>query len=208
VGASTPVALPVSPKPHTPRSTPRTHLIHPTHDPPPGEEAVKRAYLNLLHSWVRPIVHDPEAERQKKLRQVSKNLHQRKLAMQRSKEEMEALQRKRDAESALQPGQKGFRRHAYIPLAAKLDYVHNPGSALGAAGGRRRGEEDEDEDGGFGAMAAVAPEPGARRGGGGGGGGGAEMNPLDRKMIERNRQKKGSTARAATVSVEGRNIGM
>ncbi|KAI8472508.1 MAG: hypothetical protein J3K34DRAFT_519697 [Monoraphidium minutum] len=174
------------------------------------EEGVKRAYRKLLHTWVEPIVHDPEREREKRERQAALGARQRRLAVERSKAEADALDRRRAADAAVQPGQKGFRRHAYIPTAAKLDYVHNPGTAAagGGGGGRRRGEEDEDNDGGFGAMAAVAAEPGqARRGGGGGGGGGAaEMNPLDRRMRENQRNKKGTAARAAKVSVEGRNI--
>lgn len=169
-----------------------------------------RQYKKLMHTWLEPIMHDPQREREKKDRQAHALARQRQLALSRVRVEQEALMKKRQAESALQPGQKGFRRHAYIPTAAKLDYVHNPSSAAAGGsggGGRRRGEEDEDNDGGFGAMAAVAHEPGQRRGGGGGGGG-PELSPLAKKMRDMQRMRKGSTARAAKVSVEGRNIAM
>ena len=188
-------------------------LPHPT-PREPGEEAIKRSYRKLLHRWVAPIVHDPEAERAKRERQAAALAAQRKLSQKASAAERASLEKRRAVDAAVQPGEKGFRKHAYIPAAAKLDYVHNPGKApagghSGQSGGRRRDDEDEDDDGGFGAMAAVAREPGARRGGGGGGGGGgADLDPLTRRMRDASRLKKNSTARAAKVSVEGRNIAM
>jgi hypothetical protein len=175
---------------------------------------LKRLYRQILHDWVSPVIHDPEREAEKRAKQANNLERQRKLALRQTKVEGEALQKKRDAESALLPGEKGFRRHAYIPTVAKLDYVHNPGreggggAGGGASGSGRRGrdEEDEENDGGFGAMAAVAREPGSGRAARGGGGGGPELDPLTRKMRERAKIHKGSTARAAKVSVEGRNI--
>jgi hypothetical protein len=184
----------------------------PLNPSPKGEEAIKRSYRKLLHRWVAPIVHDPEAERAKRERQAAALARQRALTQKASAAERAALDKRRAVEGALQPGEKGFRRHAYIPVAAKLDYVHNPGKAqpgpAPASGRSRAAEEDEDNDGGFGAMAAVAREPGQRRGGGGGGAGGAELDPLTRRMRDASRLKKSTTARAAKVSVEGRNIAM
>ena len=188
--------------------------------PPAGEEMLKRAYRRLMQSWMRDIVHDPEAEAAKRERQLASLKRQRAQAAGRAAEEAAALAARRAADMEVRPGAKGFRRHAYIPAVAKLDYVTNPRAAPGldaaaAAAAARRGrgggggDEDEEHDGGFGAMAAVAREPGAaRRGERGGGGGGGSVDPLTARMREQQRARKGSLARAAKVSVEGRNIAM
>ncbi|GAX85985.1 hypothetical protein CEUSTIGMA_g13401.t1 [Chlamydomonas eustigma] len=138
----------------------------------------KRMARELVQNWSRPIYDDPDAEAEKK-RIRSKQLEKARLAnvaMQRAAEAKKAAQR-----PALRPGDPGWRMHASIPQATKLDYVHEPSVS----------ERVQQASAAAAAAAAHAPEKSSR---------------FAKKMREVLRKQKSTAARAAKPSVEGRTI--
>ncbi|KAF5831103.1 hypothetical protein DUNSADRAFT_13610 [Dunaliella salina] len=149
---------------------------------PDETQANKRAAVELVQQWSRPIFFDPDAEAEKRRAREHALLKARQqgLEQQRRQEEAEAEEAAMRAKAKL--GQPGFRWHASRPQASKLDYVVEP-------------QHDP-------MLQALA----AQGGGSGGGGGKKDENRFQKKMNEVLRRQKGTTARAAAPSTDGRGI--
>mmetsp|Transcript_5642 Transcript_5642/g.9840 ORF Transcript_5642/g.9840 Transcript_5642/m.9840 type:complete len:501 (-) Transcript_5642:850-2352(-) len=145
---------------------------------PEESQANRKSALELVQKWARPIFFDPEAEAEKR-RAREESLHAARSVMQKqSTRRDDAAAAEEAAKKAIKYGHQGYRWHASIPQAMKLDYVVAPQqSAVSAA-------------------AATMQQPAK----------GKDEDRLAKKMRDVERRAKASTARAHVPSVEGRGI--
>ncbi len=136
----------------------------------------------------RPIFFDPEAEAEKRRakEEALKLARAQALDAQREREDQE--ERERVERNKIKVGERGYRWHAMIPQTLKLDYVVAPQADPGLSSG---------------VMGLGGGESASQAGGAGGK---RDEGRFAKKMREVQRKQKGSTARAAVPSVEGRNI--
>ena len=163
------------------------------HNCPDETPANKRLACSLINQWTRPIFHDPEEEERKRRLKERHLAHSREMEIKASKareEKAQALLKQQEASAAAagggskasrapRQGEAGFRWHASIPVASKLDYVNQPKLEEGLA-----------------LSMAAAEAKGA----------GSKDTRFDKKMREVVRKSKTGTARAAKPSIEGRSI--
>ncbi|KAL6756903.1 hypothetical protein V8C86DRAFT_2637178 [Haematococcus lacustris] len=146
---------------------------------PHESQANRKLAGELVAQWSKPIFFDGEAEAEKR--------RQKELELQRSRVQMQLQTQKREAAMAaanaakakIKHGEAGYRWHAVIPQTSKLDYVVAPQSdqSLAADASNMPSTSNKKDEGRF-----------------------------VKKMRDVVRKQKGSNARAAVPSVEGRNI--
>ena len=158
---------------------------------PGAAPAEAQAARSLFNTWARPVweAHrDPEAEAAEAAARAEAALAARAA---RGAVEAGARAAKAAEEAArggpLAPGDRGFRRRALPPSAARLDFVRAPEVEAGVA---------------------MAAANNMAVGGGGGGGGGAkrERSRVEQKLLALAKKTKAGAPRAAKVSVQGRGL--